>query len=268
MDEARSTTASFMRTRRLISRLLNPTNAPQKRINDLERALIKPTTSALISSGRNTIGHHTAKPCRRALEHNFNQSMFMDIFYNAQWAEARGGYMGKNPDKSFEKIIELAVQRAFEAGRLSAGQTQKDAYKTTERRLYAIPTLRAKLAEERDDLARLVEEQAPDIVTHSTDIVRFRRSGVRLSDDDLLMAQLTDLRARIAAKEYEIKEIEHALDQIKMDYYYRTVSQKYFEGVADEVVADRHHCDPSTVRRNRARLVRHIAIWLYGPGAI
>ena len=160
------------------------------------------------------------------------------------------------------------MRRAFEAGRMSAGQAQKDAYKSTERRLYAIPTLQAKLAEEREDLARLSEEQAPDVVLRSTDIVRFRRTGIRLSDDELLAAQITDLQAKIAAKEYEISEIERALQQISKDYYYRTVSMKYFEGVDDMKVSALLKCDESTVRRNRSKLVKVLSVWLYGPSAI
>lgn len=176
--------------------------------------------------------------------------------------------MTKKLDRDIEKMIDQAVRRAFEAGRMYAGQAQKDAYKTTERRLYAIPTLRAKMAEEKEDIARLTEEQAPDIVLRSTDIVRFRRTGIRLSDDELLAAQITDLQARVAAKEYEINEIERALQQISRDYYYRAVPMKYFESISDDEVAKVLYCDGSTVRRNRSRLVKVLSIWLYGPEAI
>ncbi|MPM95975.1 hypothetical protein SDC9_143131 [bioreactor metagenome] len=175
--------------------------------------------------------------------------------------------MGK-VEKQINLIIEQAVGRAFEAGRMSVGQAQKEAYKMTERRLYAMPVIRKKLQEEMEDLNRLREENAPDIVCHSTDIIRFRRSGVRLSDEDLLEVQILDFNARIAAKQHEIKEIERALEQIERDPYYPSVQMKYFNNISDEEVAGFLSCDASTVRRNRSRLVRSIAVWLYGPTAI
>ncbi|HWR19068.1 MAG TPA: hypothetical protein VN608_05550 [Clostridia bacterium] len=176
--------------------------------------------------------------------------------------------MGKKDEQNINKIIEKAVQQAFEAGRQLATQNSKDVYKATERRLFALPILRAKLIEEQDDLSRLLEEQAPDIVVCSKDIVRFRRSGMRLSDDELFEAQITDLRGRIAAKTYEICEMERALKEIEHDAYHAAVIGRYIENMSDEVIGEKLHCDSSTVRRNRSRLVRKIAIWLYGPEAI
>lgn len=174
----------------------------------------------------------------------------------------------KPKERDLNKVIEQAIRRAFEAGRISAGQAQKDAYKSTERRLYAMPILLAKKAEEEADLERLLRENEPDIVMRSTDIVRFRRTGIRLSDEDLLQAQVTDLRANIAMKEHEIQQIERALEHVKGDYYYRAVPMKYFEGISDDDVAKQLFCDGSTIRRNRSRLVKALSIWLYGPEAI
>ena len=55
--------------------------------------------------------------------------------------------MGK-PKESKQDIIRQAV----EAGRISAERTAKDAFKATERRLYALPALRNKRDDDKERL--------------------------------------------------------------------------------------------------------------------
>jgi hypothetical protein len=167
-----------------------------------------------------------------------------------------------------KRYIDQAVQTAFEAGRLSYAQTQKDAYKATERRLYAIPILKARLIEEQDHLAELISSQAPEKISRSLDVVRLRRGGRRLSDEDLLKAQIQYSESMIASMEHEIGEVENGLERIRPDFYYRTVPMKYFDGLTDDIAAEILKCDPSTIRRNRSRLVKYIAIWFYGVTAL
>lgn len=171
-------------------------------------------------------------------------------------------------ESEISRIIDETILKALGTGKFYTCQAQKDAYKMTERRLYAYPVLKDRLDDESVTLKRLVDEGVPDIILHSADIVRFQRSGRRLSDEELYDAQLLDLKSRIASKEHEIREIDGALGQVKSDYYYRAVTLKYFNAVHDDEVADLLKCDPSTARRNRARLVRRMAVWLYGPEAI
>jgi len=59
----------------------------------------------------------------------------------------------KNSD--IERIIKSAVQAGLEAGRIQAERTATDAYKATERRLYALPTLKKKVEDARERLAEL-----------------------------------------------------------------------------------------------------------------
>ena len=58
--------------------------------------------------------------------------------------------MGK-PKESTQDIIRQAV----EAGRISAERTAKDAFKATERRLYALPVLRNKRDDDKERLEEL-----------------------------------------------------------------------------------------------------------------
>jgi len=169
--------------------------------------------------------------------------------------------MGKTNWPDFEAII----QRAVNAGRVQGGSIAKDAYKATERRLYALPVLRIKVKDDREKLEQIRTNGAPE---RSKSIVRFSRTGYRISPEEMLEAIIKDLSATIAADEYEIETIEKALRLIEADAYYLTVEGKYIQGLADEEIAERIPCDTTTVWRNRKRLVQTISTWLYGSVSV
>ena len=77
-----------------------------------------------------------------------------------------------------------------------------------------------------------------------------------------------DIKASIAADETEIETLKKALAQIEDDPYYPDVKGRYFEGLSDEEIAKQIPCDERTVRRHRNRLVRVVAVWLYGAEAV
>ena len=161
--------------------------------------------------------------------------------------------------------IENIIQRAVNAGRASAERMAKDAYKATECRLYALRDLREKV---QDDKERLDEIRQYGPRGRSKDIVRFMKNGVRLSPEEILEAVITDMEATIAADEFEIESVERALRVIADDPYYLTVTGQYIDGMDDEEIAAQIPCDPTTVWRNRKKLVKRLAIRLYGAEAI
>ncbi len=167
-----------------------------------------------------------------------------------------------NLDRTIRKAVNEAVSEAYEAGWRQAEKAPSDAFKATERRLRAMPDLRDKLEADKERLQNLT------IQGHSKDIIRFQRSGRRLSNEELLEALAQDLRATIAANEHEIKTMETALEPLQIDEYYPVIEMKYWEQKSDDEIAVRMNCDPRTVRRNKSRLVRRLAVRLYGVNAI
>lgn len=166
---------------------------------------------------------------------------------------------------NIEKIIKQAVNEGIAAGRQLAEKKTTDAYKATERRLYALPDLKGKVEKDREYLKDLLQH---GLQGHSKDIARFKRSGLRLSDEDLLDALAKDLQASILADEHEIKAIEDAIAPLTSDPYFPAVSGRYFDQKTDDEIAAEISCDPTTVRRNRGRLVRRVAIRLFGSQAV
>lgn len=161
--------------------------------------------------------------------------------------------------------IENIIKMAVEAGRISAERSSKDAYKATERRLYALPILRRKLA---DDKERLDEIKKYGPKEKSKSVTRFVKSGVRLSPEEIYDVMIMDMESTIAADQHEIETMEKALSIIQDDEYYFTVTGRYLEDLPDERVSEMIPCDTSTVWRNRKRLVQRLAVWLYGVAAI
>ena len=61
---------------------------------------------------------------------------------------------------------------------------------------------------------------------------------------------------------------ERALVAIANDEYLLTVTGKYIDRLTDEEISERIPCDPTTVWRNRKRLVQRLSVRLYGVDAV
>ncbi|MEG1777135.1 MAG: hypothetical protein RR367_11520 [Clostridia bacterium] len=175
--------------------------------------------------------------------------------------------MGNSKDLSPQLLLAIdeAVKRAVSAVRVAQIDDTRNLYRQTERRLYAFHHLREKVMM---DSCRLADMKEGYQQNKSKSIVRFSASGIRTDPEEMYEAIERDLAARIASDQQEIDEVMSAVKGVEGDSYYRTVPARYFEGSRDWEVAAELHCDDSTVRRNRARLVRIIAIRLYGVAAI
>ena len=180
--------------------------------------------------------------------------------------------MAKTANKKGVDINTIAQAAATEAARLAYGagsihraKTAGNVYKETEKRLYAYPDLLEKIAGDKEKLTELMEHGAP---TRSTSVVRFQHSGVRLSPEEILDVLVQDITATIAADQHEADTIAAALERIKTDPYYVVIAGKFIECKPDDEIAALIPCDASTVRRNRGRLVRRLAVWLYGAQAL
>ena len=164
-----------------------------------------------------------------------------------------------------EKAIDGMIRKAVAAMKVASEHSTKDAYRATERRLYALPDIRAKLADDRETLAEVKEH---GVRNRSHSVTRFLKSGVRLTPEEALAAVVMDLEAAVAADEHELDVMERALASIADDEYYATVTGKYIDRLTDARIAEEMQCDASTVWRNRKRLVQRLSVRLYGAEAV
>ena len=176
--------------------------------------------------------------------------------------------MPKTRRGKLEKLIKQTVTEVITTGVLvgmqAAKNEVKNVFKQTELRLYAYPELKKNIDKYLADIEDL-ECESPG---RSKDIVFYRTGSSRLTADEIQEARIMVIKGKINRDQNEINEIDFALEAIGKDEYYQVIAMKYFEGKNDDEIAEIISCDPSTVRRNKSRLIRRIAVKLYGAQAV
>jgi hypothetical protein len=168
-------------------------------------------------------------------------------------------------DRTKWKNIEDIIHAAVYTQRIASERQVKNAFTRTEQRLYAYPIIKLKII---DDIARLDDMKQHGAPQYSRSIIRHLKTGIRLTADEIADAQIQDLKAEIAGNELEVETVDRALLVIHGDPYAEIIKYKYFENVCDDRIGQLLYCDPSTVRRNKSRLIRRIAVFLYGAEAV
>ncbi len=140
----------------------------------------------------------------------------------------------------------------------------EDSFTATEQRLFRLPELIQRVAYNEADLNELVDFGNISEKKSSRSIVRLIRPTMRVDPVEAKRAQIRLLESYITADRYEIRTMKRALSCIRDDPYYLTIEYKYFRKEADEVIAKHLNCALTTIRRNRANLVRRISTVLYG----
>lgn len=143
-----------------------------------------------------------------------------------------------------------------------------DCYKTTEARLWAYPTLKANLEEYEADIRDLKREH---ITEKSKDITCWGGAGSRLSPEEKQQARIIAVQVKLERDKAEIAKIDRALDRLEASEGGLAgvfISQVYFKRCPLEDVALIEGCSLSTIQRRRTRLVRQLALILYGAEAL
>ena len=160
-------------------------------------------------------------------------------------------------------VIEEAVKKTVAAMIAERDSAPDNCYKQTIKRIKALPILQERVE---DNRARL--EEGNLIPGKSKSIVRFSASGVRADPEEMLEAVRRTVEAHLAADQEEIDAVTAALACVQEDFYYPAVYDGLVLRRSDAQLAEQLYCDESTVRRNRSRLIRIIAVRLYGVSAI
>lgn len=64
-------------------------------------------------------------------------------------------------------------------------------------------------------------------------------------------------------KKQETKILHEVIQSIQDEPYYYSVAGRYIHNETDEEIAEKIHCDVTTVRRNRKKLLKKMAFSLY-----
>lgn len=143
-----------------------------------------------------------------------------------------------------------------------------DCYKATEARLWAYPTLKDNIIEYARDIRDLEREH---ITEKSKDIACWGGAGSRLSPEEKQQARIIAVQVKLERDKAEIAKIDRALDRLEAsecDLASVFIRQVYFKRCPLEDIALIEGCSLSTIQRRRTRLVRQLALILYGAEAL
>lgn len=171
-------------------------------------------------------------------------------------------------DKEIKRYIDETAKKVLASITPIASKTgYKNCYKQTEARLYAYPVLKENIKRYEQDIKDLELEK---ITCRSKDLTRFSAcvTGIRLTPEEIQEGKIIGVQIKLERDRKEIEEIEKAIDDISGDSYFQVISMRYFEGLNDNIIASQLPCDERTVRRNRSRIIKNIALKLYGAEAL
>lgn len=171
---------------------------------------------------------------------------------------------GKRIPDAVLAVIEETAKQVAQTMYAERNRIPDNCYKQTIKRIKALPILMERVE---DNRARLGED-GNLMPGKSKSIVRFSASGVRADPEEMLEAVRRSVEAHLAADQEEIDLVTRALEYVKEDLYYPAVYDGLVLHKTDEQLAEELYCDESTVRRNRSRLIRIIAVRLYGVEAL
>ncbi|MDD6308154.1 MAG: sigma factor-like helix-turn-helix DNA-binding protein [Clostridia bacterium] len=142
----------------------------------------------------------------------------------------------------------------------------------TEQLLYARKgiALRMEALEEKLTLLRALRDMEPQ----EKSLVACREKPMKETCNDLiyLLPEAADTVAKmvyqtkcaLARERLAANQIDNAVNALRDDPYFSILQLKYAEGMPEEEIAYQIHCDPSTVRRNKNRLLKRLAVIFFG----
>ena len=170
---------------------------------------------------------------------------------------------------TLQEIFDLVMDRGIEIGRKiekDIANSKVNYYKATEDRLSTLASLKAKVREQGWDIEELIKNgrhgRSKDICLYTT------AGGEAIPEEEVIKVLVTNLKKKARINQRAIKEVEVALELIKKDEYYKYIEGRYFKNKSDAAMAKEDKCDLRTVWSNRSRLVKVVAVRLYGADAL
>ncbi|MBE7025379.1 MAG: hypothetical protein E7408_04925 [Ruminococcaceae bacterium] len=163
-----------------------------------------------------------------------------------------------------QEMIDRAIARAVQAGVQSVRQSgTRTGRERVERLLYARNGLEILITSLEEELAVCPEAEPVSSMAYErtkNKVVHLLPSGEALG----IPQKKADMEALLIRNRLAVKRIDKAVASLADDPYYDILSLKYKEGIAEEEIAERLCCDPSTVRRNKNRLLERLAVIFFG----
>lgn len=165
-----------------------------------------------------------------------------------------------------KKLIHDTVVATLAA--LNSQPKPQDCYKATEARLYAYPVLLENIKRYKLDIRDLKKEKNTE---KSKDITCWGGASSRLTPEEKQQARIMAVEVKLARDQAEVDKIDRILNRLEASedaVAVDLIRQAYFFCVPLDDIALREGVSLSTIQRRRTRLVRQLALMLYGAEAL
>lgn len=165
-------------------------------------------------------------------------------------------------DTTADRVIKgLRKQRFLKDKNLTA-------YQKTEQVLYNYNNFKETIKDKKEQIEEI---RAEGLNCKSKDITFFHSGGFNDVDDIItkIDEKIQSIKDSISLTERYIKTIDAALEKVCDDKYYDIIILKYFQGkTVDEISEHFDNKDPSTINRNKSRLINQLKIILFSDEVI
>ena len=135
------------------------------------------------------------------------------------------------------------------------------AFQKTERLLYKYNDFQDAIAAKEEQISELNEwglkHQSKSITKYGAGSGEVKTEQERLDD------KIESLENMIEDTRRYVRIIDKALERIKTDEFFPIIRMKYFDDLTQDDIGSRLHVDGSTISRNKNRLIRKLAVYLF-----
>ena len=180
--------------------------------------------------------------------------------------------MQKQEMLELAEIISNAVVTALEKRGLvgttnvvnTLGKAEKTAYQKTEQLLYNYNGFKRIVAERKQEIADLrlygVPQKSGSIVQYGGNSGTVHRTVL---PEESVETAIRTVEASVQGTVQAIALIDKCMESLRSDPYYKVLEMRYFEGRTQEDIALEFNCSQVTISKNKARLVKELAMRLF-----
>ena len=170
--------------------------------------------------------------------------------------------------EELQEMINKGISCALEAGRLQERQKGQKSYRDrVERLLYARNGLDILIAALEEELKSTEENESISGMAYQkteNKVVHLLPSGNALG----MPYRKADMEALLIRNRRAAARIDRAVNTLSDDPYFEILQLKYTDKLSEEGIAEELCCDPSTIRRNKNRLLERLAVIFFGIDAV
>lgn len=143
--------------------------------------------------------------------------------------------------------------------------TCKNSFKSTEKILYSFKALPEALKLINEEISKLeidYKNLRPTNIKTNT-IILNEEYQTYVYGNESLETRISELKQIAIKTKSQIRIVNQALKKIEDDKYYKIIPLYYFDGLTQEIVAEKLEVSTGTISSNRSRLVNMLKVYIF-----